>query len=312
MPGNTYINKNGRPITVLRETSLNVENLKSIMFSIVPSNFIGNYNLYIIMRNTNFTCQISNITVTNGEICNEQPPLAPHQYRLCEGYDDIYNLNPFRLCKEMRKLGYVEWVDLYVGASNFYEKSGIVTHTDVEFQWFAGFAVSQKQKSINALHTEIREKFPDASPLEISTLALMGALIFGAKFALAGLPNVNINGSNLIITLAVILIVLEAINVVSKGLDAWRKLTGKDHRASEISAINADIRDLKARMTSAEHRLQQGNARFDATQNDTTEILLTLKGIIKHLISGNDREKLKTIETNLDKYLIEKRGIDPN
>jgi len=126
------------------------------------------------------------------------------------------------------------------------------------------------------------------------------------------MPNVNINGSNLIITLAVILIVLEAINVVSKGLDAWRKLTGKDHRAAEIAAINADIRDLKARMTSAEHRLQQGNARFDATQNDTTEILLTLKGIIKHLISGNDREKLKTIETNLDKYLIEKRGIDPN
>ena len=144
LPGNTYINKNGRPITVLRETSLNVENLKSIMFSIVPSNFIGNYNLYIIMRNTNFTCQISNITVTNGEICNEQPPLAPHQYRLCEGYDDIYNLNPFRLCKEMRKLGYVEWVDLYVGASNFYEKSGIVGDVIVDL----GFTYARTEKMV--------------------------------------------------------------------------------------------------------------------------------------------------------------------
>ena len=51
----------------------------------------------------------------------------------------------------------------------FFEKNGIVMHTDIEFQWFAGFAVSQKQKSINALHTAIREKFSDAAPLEIST-----------------------------------------------------------------------------------------------------------------------------------------------
>ena len=41
---------------------------------------------------------------------------------------------------------------------------------------------------------------PKLSPLEISTLALMGALIFGAKFALASLPNVNINAVLIILT----------------------------------------------------------------------------------------------------------------
>lgn len=125
------------------------------------------------------------------------------------------------------------------------------------------------------------------------------------------MPNVDLNGNNLLITLAVVLIILEAFNVISKGIDAWKKITGRDKWTAEIAAINGDIRDLKTRMASAEHRLQQGNVRFDVTQNDTTEILLTLKGIIKHLISGNDRDKLKTIETNLDKYLIEKRNIDP-
>ena len=135
LPGNAYVDRNGRLVTVFKQTKLNVENLKSIMFSIVPTNYVGNYFQYTIMKNANFTCRISNISVVNGEICNEQPPLAPHQYRLCEGYDDIYNLNPYRLCKEMRKLGYVEWVDLYIGASNFYEKSGIVGSviTDMEF-----------------------------------------------------------------------------------------------------------------------------------------------------------------------------------
>ena len=51
----------------------------------------------------------------------------------------------------------------------FFEENGVVKHTDIEFQWFAGFAVSQKQKSIKALHDAIREKYPDANPLEIST-----------------------------------------------------------------------------------------------------------------------------------------------
>ena len=41
---------------------------------------------------------------------------------------------------------------------------------------------------------------PKLTPLEISILALMGALIFGAKFALASLPNVNINAVLIILT----------------------------------------------------------------------------------------------------------------
>ena len=125
LPGNSYIDKNGNAIDVTEETKLNVDDLKFIMFTVVPTNFVEDNTKYTIMENEDFTCKISNITVMNGEICNEQPSLAPHQYRLCEGYDDIYNLNPYRLSKEMRKLGYVNWVDLYIGASSFYEKSGV-------------------------------------------------------------------------------------------------------------------------------------------------------------------------------------------
>lgn len=135
LPGNSYIDKNGHSVTVGEETRLNVSDLKYVMLELMPEDFVENNVQYTITDNVNYTCRIFNITVTNGEISNEQPPLETHQYRLCEGYDDIYNLNPLRISKEMRKLGYVEWVDLYIGASYFYEKSGRIgdTITDLNF-----------------------------------------------------------------------------------------------------------------------------------------------------------------------------------
>lgn len=62
----------------------------------------------------------------------------------------------------------------------FFSENGIVKHTEIEFQWFAGFAVSQKQKSIKALHDAIREKYPNANPLEIST---KGTVALGNKLS---------------------------------------------------------------------------------------------------------------------------------
>ncbi|MBR1591868.1 MAG: hypothetical protein IJ666_02515 [Ruminococcus sp.] len=40
---------------------------------------------------------------------------------------------------------------------------------DFEFQWFPGFALSQKQKSICALHSAVKSADVNAAPLEIST-----------------------------------------------------------------------------------------------------------------------------------------------
>jgi len=44
-----------------------------------------------------------------------------------------------------------------------------VRETSVEFQWFSGFAVSQKQKSIVSLHEAARERFKIQNILEISS-----------------------------------------------------------------------------------------------------------------------------------------------
>ena len=132
--GNFYLDRNNGHVTIKKQTKLDVKDIKSIMFVLIPENYVESPN-YTIMKNVDFKCTISNISVVNGAIRNELPALEPHQYRLCEGYDDIYNLNPLRITHEMRKLGYVGWVNLFIGASHYYEKYGEVGDVIVDMNF---------------------------------------------------------------------------------------------------------------------------------------------------------------------------------
>lgn len=122
------------------------------------------------------------------------------------------------------------------------------------------------------------------------------------------MPEVQINGGNVLITLAIILIVLEGLSVLSKGVDAFKKLTGKDERAREMRTINERLGALEAWKTTVESRFQQGNNRFAEAKRDSTEILKTLHRIVKHLQSGNDHQKLQQTDDQLYEYLLE-RGV---
>lgn len=51
----------------------------------------------------------------------------------------------------------------------FYIQNGKVVSKLYSFEWFSGFAVSQKQKSIESLHNAILKEDSTAKPLEIST-----------------------------------------------------------------------------------------------------------------------------------------------
>ena len=122
------------------------------------------------------------------------------------------------------------------------------------------------------------------------------------------MPNVDLNGGNLLTTLAVILIVLEGINVLSKGVDAWKKLTGRDARAREIEGIKERLSNIESWQVVVNQRLEQGNRRFDESKKDSTEILKTLHRIVKHLQSGNDHNKLQETDDKLYEYLLT-RGV---
>ena len=45
--------------------------------------------------------------------------LPPHELRMAAGYDDQYNLTPARLMRNMRALGYRDWLTIYAGMSHF-------------------------------------------------------------------------------------------------------------------------------------------------------------------------------------------------
>ena len=51
----------------------------------------------------------------------------------------------------------------------FFHDCGRVVSKMCSFEWFPGFAVSQKQKSVESLHRAVLQENADARPLEVST-----------------------------------------------------------------------------------------------------------------------------------------------
>ena len=51
----------------------------------------------------------------------------------------------------------------------FFIRQEKVVQDIFSFEWFPGFAISQKQKSVESLHHAIQKADADARPLEIST-----------------------------------------------------------------------------------------------------------------------------------------------
>ena len=49
------------------------------------------------------------------------------------------------------------------------DKTPVFQEIPVEFEYYNGFAVSQKQKSVKSMHEKVRAMYPESSVLEIST-----------------------------------------------------------------------------------------------------------------------------------------------
>jgi len=49
--------------------------------------------------------------------------VKPHQLRIANGYDDVYNLTPERVIWNMIQLGYRDWINHYVGMSHYFNLS---------------------------------------------------------------------------------------------------------------------------------------------------------------------------------------------
>lgn len=109
---------------------------------------------------------------------------------------------------------------------------------------------------------------------------------------------------DLVIAAGVIVALFGIIAAVWKGVEAWRKLTGKEERKAAFDAQNAAISHLTERVAKCEERLNKGDMMFDNTRNDMTQTLCVLNAMLMHFISGNDHDKLKDVKDDLDRYLM--------
>jgi hypothetical protein len=125
------------------------------------------------------------------------------------------------------------------------------------------------------------------------------------------MPNVELNGANALITIATILVILEGLHILANGIEAWKKLTGRDARKKEIEAIRNDISGLGARVTKCEERLRKGDKQFADSAEDMGQVLMTLSALTMHFITGNDHERLRETNQELSSYMA-KRAAKQN
>lgn len=98
-------------------------NIKRLMFPIIPSYY--NVSNPTLTGNSDVTSlTLSNFTITGAADPDFASAAAPHPFRFAEGYDDEYYRNPYRLIQAMHHLGYRKILNLYTGASHYYDKKG--------------------------------------------------------------------------------------------------------------------------------------------------------------------------------------------
>lgn len=120
-------------------TSFKIDSTKieKISFTIMPKGYTG--NTIAFGEEISYYMNINNISTTNNFLNYENSSLPKNGYNIRENYDKVYNLCPQRVAKEIRKLGYGETVDFYIGSSKYYSRNAtkgteIKSNEDMELQ----------------------------------------------------------------------------------------------------------------------------------------------------------------------------------
>lgn len=69
-----------------------------------------------------FWANFSNWSVAGAKEIGGEQTLPVHPYKMADGYDDNYNVTPERLVKQYHALGFRGRINLYIGASHYYDK----------------------------------------------------------------------------------------------------------------------------------------------------------------------------------------------
>jgi len=119
-----------------------VTDIKEVIIPIMPPNYIMSQSLAIPSDETNlimtgssdiFEFKVTNWTLTGADLNVINPNREQHKIRYAEGYDDENDRNPTRLINTMVQMGFSGMVDIYIGASHFYDKNGTKDVVSVDY-----------------------------------------------------------------------------------------------------------------------------------------------------------------------------------
>lgn len=100
-------------------------NIERIVIPIIPTYYIEGKN-ELTGNSDEIKVVLNNWLVAGGALGDYPEVVAEHPFRVAEGYDDEYYRNPLRLVQSTYHLGYRKIINLYIGASHYYDKKGTV------------------------------------------------------------------------------------------------------------------------------------------------------------------------------------------
>ena len=116
------------------------------------------------------------------------------------------------------------------------------------------------------------------------------------------MPEVTLGLDTILLALAVVLLIANMVSTLNKGRKDFRELTGADRRSAELTEIKGRLTTCENDIRGITSRLDEGEKNFGKISKDTEQIMNVLDGMLMHFISGNDREKLRSVKEELDHY----------
>lgn len=116
------------------------------------------------------------------------------------------------------------------------------------------------------------------------------------------MPEVTLGLDTILLALAVVLLICTMVSTLNKGRKDLRELTGVDRRNQEIAEIKGRLTACESEMAEVKSRLDKGEKNFGKISKDTEQIMNVLDGMLMHFISGNDKDKLRSVKEELDHY----------
>ena len=152
-------------VNPINTTSIDATKIEKVAFPITPVGYTG--DMIAFGEEIGYWINYANIISNGGFLNYENIDLPINGYNIVENYDNVYNLCPTRLVKEMKKLGYVGTVNLYIGSSHYYckgaNKGTVIKSTDdmvletyspltgAFYNWFQNYCTCLLQNGIQNL-----------------------------------------------------------------------------------------------------------------------------------------------------------------